>query len=106
MSSYGASKTLRSREKNGDISNVCESLGFRLSSPSKDGTWQGIDVDFCRSIAAAIFGDTKKVKYIPLSSKERFTALQSGRSMSFPAIPLGQYPEIPAWESILLASLL
>ncbi|MFV2032534.1 MAG: amino acid ABC transporter substrate-binding protein, partial [Gammaproteobacteria bacterium] len=40
--------------------------------------WSGVDVDVCRAIAAAIFGDDKAVKYTPLSAKERFTALQSG----------------------------
>ncbi|MDJ0614303.1 MAG: amino acid ABC transporter substrate-binding protein, partial [Rhizobiaceae bacterium] len=38
----------------------------------------GIDVDVCRAVAAAVFGDASKVKYTPLSAKERFTALQSG----------------------------
>lgn len=42
------------------------------------GNWTGIDVDYCRAIAAAIFGDPEKVKFTPLSAKERFTALSSG----------------------------
>ncbi len=42
------------------------------------GNWSGVDVDICRGMAAAIFGDSKAVKFTPLSSKERFTALQSG----------------------------
>ena len=42
------------------------------------GNWSGVDVDVCRAVAAAIFGNDKAVKYTPLSSKERFTALQSG----------------------------
>ncbi len=49
-----------------------------FSSPDDKGGWTGIDVDLCRAIAAAIFGDAEKVKYTPLSAKERFTALQSG----------------------------
>lgn len=40
--------------------------------------WQGLDIDICRSVAAAIFADPAKVKFTPLSAKERFTALQSG----------------------------
>src|SRR4029078_3182627 len=40
--------------------------------------WVGLDVDVCRAVAAAIFGDSEKVKYVPLSSQQRFTALQSG----------------------------
>lgn len=42
------------------------------------GNWSGVDVDICRAVAAATFGDATKVKYTPLSAKERFTALQSG----------------------------
>jgi len=49
-----------------------------FSNPDDKGNWSGIDVDQCRALAAAIFGDDKKVKYTPLSAKERFTALQSG----------------------------
>jgi general L-amino acid transport system substrate-binding protein len=49
-----------------------------FSNPDQDGNWSGLDVDFCRAVAAAIFGDPDKVKYTPLSAKERFTALQSG----------------------------
>lgn len=49
-----------------------------FSSPNRSGIWKGIDVDICRGVAAAVLGDSSKVKYSPLSSKERFTALQSG----------------------------
>jgi general L-amino acid transport system substrate-binding protein len=49
-----------------------------FSNPDAKGGWSGLDVDVCRSVAAALFGDASKVKYTPLSSKERFTALQSG----------------------------
>ena len=49
-----------------------------FSNPDDKGNWTGIDVDVCRALAAAIFGDAGKVKYTPLSAKERFTALQSG----------------------------
>ena len=50
--------------------------GFGL--PDAQGKWTGLDVDFCRAIAAAIFNDANKVKFVPLSAKDRFTALQSG----------------------------
>ncbi|MCU4180370.1 amino acid ABC transporter substrate-binding protein [Bosea sp. BH3] len=50
--------------------------GFGI--PDAQGNWSGLDVDLCRSIAAAIFNDPSKVKFVPLSSKDRFTALQSG----------------------------
>jgi len=49
-----------------------------FSNPDDKGNWTGIDVDVCRAVAAAVFGDDSKVKYVPLSAKERFTALQSG----------------------------
>jgi general L-amino acid transport system substrate-binding protein len=50
--------------------------GFGL--PDAQGHWTGLDVDVCRAIAAAIFNDASKVKFVPLSAKDRFTALQSG----------------------------
>jgi general L-amino acid transport system substrate-binding protein len=50
--------------------------GFGL--PDAKGNWTGLDVDFCRALAAAIFNDPTKVKFTPLSAKDRFTALQSG----------------------------
>ncbi len=49
-----------------------------FSAPDDKGEWTGLDVDFCRAVAAAVFGDATKVKFTPLSAKERFTALQSG----------------------------
>jgi general L-amino acid transport system substrate-binding protein len=49
-----------------------------FSQPDDKGNWTGLDVDYCKAIAAAIFGDEKKVKYVPTTAKERFTALQSG----------------------------
>ena len=42
------------------------------------GNWSGLDVDLCKAVAAAVFGDATKVKYTPLSAKDRFPALQSG----------------------------
>jgi general L-amino acid transport system substrate-binding protein len=50
--------------------------GFGL--PDAQGNWTGFDVDVCRAIAAAIFDDPTKVKFVPLTAKDRFTALQSG----------------------------
>jgi general L-amino acid transport system substrate-binding protein len=49
-----------------------------FSNPDDQGNWTGIDVDFCRAMGAAVFGDADAVKYTPLSAKVRFTALQSG----------------------------
>jgi general L-amino acid transport system substrate-binding protein len=50
--------------------------GFGL--PDAQGNWTGLDVDVCRAIAAAVLNDAKKVKFVPLTAKDRFTALQSG----------------------------
>jgi general L-amino acid transport system substrate-binding protein len=50
--------------------------GFAL--PDKQGVWQGLDVDYCRAIAAAALGDPAKVRFVPLTAVVRFTALQSG----------------------------
>lgn len=49
-----------------------------FSAPDAKGVWRGLDVDMCRAIAAAVFGDATKIKVVPLNSQQRFTALQSG----------------------------
>lgn len=49
-----------------------------FSAPDDKGNYSGIDVDVCKAVAAAVFGDATKVKFTPLTAKERFTALQSG----------------------------
>jgi general L-amino acid transport system substrate-binding protein len=49
-----------------------------FSQPDSQGVWKGIDVDLCRAVAAAVFGDAAKVRYTPLTAQQRFTALQSG----------------------------
>jgi general L-amino acid transport system substrate-binding protein len=76
----GAAKadTLSDVEKRGIvICGVNNGLtGFAI--PDDQGHWRGLSVDVCRAIASAIFGDDTKVKYAPLGTKERFTALQSG----------------------------
>jgi general L-amino acid transport system substrate-binding protein len=50
--------------------------GFGL--PDSQGRWTGLDVDLCKALAAAIFNDANKIKFVPLTAKDRFTALQSG----------------------------
>lgn len=78
FASAASATTLDDVKKKGFVQcGVSQGLkGF--SSPDDKGGWTGIDVDLCRAIAAAIFGDASSVKYTPLSAKERFTALQSG----------------------------
>ena len=71
-------QTLKNIKNRGSL--ICgangELAGFGL--PDAQGKWAGLDVDVCRAIAAAIFNDASKVKFVPLSAKDRFTALQSG----------------------------
>ncbi len=51
---------------------------FGFSSQNDAGDWEGLDVDLCRAVAVAVFGDRNAVKFSPLSAKQRFTALSSG----------------------------
>jgi len=73
-----SAQTLKTIKDRGLLScGVTQGLaGFSL--PDDKGNWTGLDVDVCRAIAAAVFNDPSKVKYVPLSAKDRFTALQSG----------------------------
>src|ERR1700678_3107236 len=77
-SQAAAAQTLKTVTDRGMLScGVSQGLpGFSL--PDDKGNWTGLDVDICRGIAAAIFNDSTKVKFVPLSAKDRFTALQSG----------------------------
>jgi general L-amino acid transport system substrate-binding protein len=74
-----AADTLSEVKKRGFL--VCGSnpglAGFGL--PDGHGQWAGFDVDFCRAIAAAIFSDAGKVKFVPLAPKDRLQALRSGQ---------------------------
>ena len=49
-----------------------------FSAPDANNVWTGLEVDFCRAVAAAIFNDAEKVRYTPLTSQERFAALSAG----------------------------
>ena len=49
-----------------------------FSQPDSKGVWRGLDVDVCRAVAAAVFGDASKVRYVPATTQQRFTSLQSG----------------------------
>jgi general L-amino acid transport system substrate-binding protein len=73
-----AQQTLKTVKDRGMLAcGVSQGLpGF--SNPDDKGTWAGFDVDICRAIAAAIFNDPTKVKYVPLSAKDRFEPLKSG----------------------------
>src|SRR5438045_2308558 len=70
-------KTLKRTIKRGEVlCGVNKGLpGFSI--PDDKGDWSGFDVDFCRAVAAAIFNDPKKTKFVPLDASARFTDLQS-----------------------------
>jgi general L-amino acid transport system substrate-binding protein len=73
-----AGKTLDAVKQRGQL--VCGvNTGLAgFSAADSQGNWTGLDVDVCRAIAAAILGDGNKVKWVPLTAQQRFTALQSG----------------------------
>lgn len=71
--------TLDAVRKRGTI-NCGVSQGLQGFSDRDDkGAWVGFDVDFCKAVAAAVFGDASKVNYTPLSPTERFDALRAGK---------------------------
>jgi general L-amino acid transport system substrate-binding protein len=73
-----SAQTLKAVKDRGSlVCGVSQGLpGF--SNPDDKGNWTGFDVDFCRAIAAAIFNDAAKVKFTPLSAKDRFEPLKTG----------------------------
>jgi general L-amino acid transport system substrate-binding protein len=73
-----AGKTLDAIKSRGQL--VCGvNTGLAgFSQADSQGNWAGLDVDYCRAVAAAILGDANKVKWVPLTAQARFTALQSG----------------------------
>jgi|307.fasta_scaffold00482_10 general L-amino acid transport system substrate-binding protein len=73
-----SAQTLKAVQDRGQL--VCGANGTLagFGAPDPQGNWIGFDVDFCRAIAAAIFNDPTKVKFVPLTPANRFTALQSG----------------------------
>ena len=83
------SKTLKNTIKKGFVKcGVSQGLaGF--SAVDSAGNWEGVDVDVCRAVAAAVLGDANKVKFTPLSAKERFTALNAGQIDVYLEILLG-----------------
>lgn len=70
--------TLEDVQKRGMLSCGVSTGLAGFSQKDEKGVWSGLDVDVCRGIAAAVLGDASKVKYVSLTAKERFTALQSG----------------------------
>ncbi len=73
-----AQQTLKSVQEKGYLQCGVNTGLAGFAAPDSNGKWVGLDVDMCRAVAAAIFGDSEKVRYTPLSAQQRFTALQSG----------------------------
>lgn len=73
-----AGVTLDAVKKRGNVLCGVNTSAPGFSSADSQGNWRGLDVNICRSVAAAVLGDADKVKYVPLSSPQRFTALQAG----------------------------
>src|SRR5437868_14156596 len=76
--SAASAATLDTVKQRGTL--VCGvSAGFAgFSTPDSQGNYKGLDVDYCRALAAGVLGDPSKVRYVALTAQNRFTALQSG----------------------------
>ena len=69
--------TLRAVRTRGAVRcGISQAAGF--ATPNDAGEWQGFDIDFCRAIAVAVFGDPSKVEFVPYTQSQRFSGLQSG----------------------------
>jgi len=79
LSTSTAAQTLNAVKERGTLTCGVSQGVIGFSVRSESGEWSGIDVDFCRAIAAAIFDDTARVTFVPLSAEERFRALQEKR---------------------------
>src|SRR6476646_8902021 len=73
-----AGKTLDAVKARGEVICGVNTSAPGFSSIDGKGRWQGLDVDMCRAVAAAVLGSGEKVKFVPLNSQQRFAALQSG----------------------------
>ncbi len=73
-----AGETLDTVKNKGFVTVGVNGQLFGFGQPDEKGEWKGLDVDTGRAVAAAVFGDAAKVKFIPLTAVQRFTALQSG----------------------------
>ena len=73
-----AGKTLDAVKARGQVVCGVNTSGPGFSNADSQGKWTGLDVDFCRAVAAAVLKDADKVKYVPLNSQQRFASLQAG----------------------------
>ncbi len=73
-----AGKTLDGIKSRGQLACGVSTGVIGFAAADSQGQWRGLDVDVCRALAAAVLGDANKVRWVPLSAQQRFTALQSG----------------------------
>lgn len=73
-----AGQTLDAVRRNGHVRCGVSTGLAGMSQPDAQGIWRGFDADICRAVAAAVFGDAEKVRFVPTTAQSRFTALQSG----------------------------
>src|SRR5215468_2946393 len=73
-----AGPTLDKVKQSGQISCGVQTGQAGFATPDSQGRYAGFNVDICKALSAAIFGVVDKVKYVPLTAQQRFTALQSG----------------------------
>jgi len=78
LATAASAQTLNTVKSRGILNCGADSTLAGFGLPDAQGRWTGLDVDFCKALAAAIFNDPNKVKFVPLTAKDRFTALQSG----------------------------
>ena len=73
----GVGRTLSAVRARGTVMcGITQGAGF--ATPDDSGNWRGFDVDFCRALAAAVFNDPRKVRFVPYTQQQRFSGLQSG----------------------------
>ncbi len=78
ISSAFAGDTFDAVKERGEVICGVHTGLYGFGAPDEKGNWTGLDIDMCRAVADAVFGDATKVKYVPLSAQARLTALQSG----------------------------
>ena len=70
--------TLEQVQSRGEINCIVNTGNAGFAAPDENGRWEGFEIDLCRAVSAAVLGDAEKIKFIPATSKTRFTILNSG----------------------------
>lgn len=85
-----AGVTLDNVKKRGHVLCGVNTSAPGFSSADSQGKWRGLDVNICRSVAAAVLGDADKVKYVPLALRNASPPCSPAKSTCSPATPLGR----------------